>query len=110
MRPVTTARRDSLSPLGLRDSHIVLSPSKRVTDGHCGQLVPAGLHCLWTWRLIVAIPSAEASYDPREPGERTRLIGILLARSASFERRADGFGGGDEALIGDIGCWPRAAI
>src|SRR5882757_5752564 len=65
-RRMLSARRCPL-PRRLRDSHIVLSPGKRVTDGHCGQLVPAGPHCLWAWRLIVAIPSAEASYDPGEP-------------------------------------------
>src|SRR6266550_7632902 len=92
---------------GLRDSHILLSHSNSITRGHCGQLVPARPHGLWTCWLIVAIPSAEAGDDPGEPSERGRFIGVLLARRLTLECWADGFGGGDEAVIGDIGCWPR---
>src|ERR1700716_542114 len=100
------------SPSGypLRDSHILLSHSNSITRGHCGQLVPASPHGLRTCWLIVAIPSAEAGNDPGKPSERAWFMTVLLARGVSFERRADSFGGGDEAVIGDIGCRPRAAI
>src|SRR3981189_2151478 len=98
------------SAQGLRDSHILLSHSNSITRGHCGQLVPASPHGLRTCWLIVAIPSAEAGNDPGKPSERAWFMTVLLARGVSFERRADSFGGGDEAVIGDIGCRPRAAI
>src|SRR5215510_1884751 len=105
-----TTRRDSLSPTGLRDSHIVLGHSNRVACGHCGQFVPARPHGLWTGGLIVAVPSAEAGDDPGEPSERSCFIGVPLACGVSFEGRANGFSGDDDVLIDDVGCRAPAAI
>src|SRR6266436_3669058 len=78
----------ALSHKGLRDSHIFLSPGNGIDGCHGGELVPTSSHRLWTGWFVVAIPSSEASGDPREPSERAWLIKVLLACSLSFECRA----------------------
>src|SRR5882757_3372945 len=98
------------SPLWLRDSHILHSHCKTIAFCPVGELGPAGSHGLWTGRFAVAIPSAETSSDPSEPSQRVLGMQILLALGLAFECRADRFGGGDEIIVGDIGCGSAASI
>src|SRR3979490_2714708 len=100
----------TLSRKGLRDSHILHSHCKTIAFGPVGEFSPAGSHGLWAGRLVVAIPSAETSNDPGQPGQRAFGMRILLTRSVAFECRADRFGGGDEIIVGDIRCGSAASI
>ena len=63
-------RCDSISPEGLRDSHILfnqikgttlLSECKRIAGGPFGKFGPTCAYGFWTRRFVIAIPAAEAS-------------------------------------------------
>src|SRR5579863_5490280 len=97
------ARCDSLSPSGLRDSHILHSLCKEITFGSFCKPAPTKPHGLRTWRFVVAVPAAEACSDPGEPSKRAYLVRIFLTRSLGFKGGADGFGGRDEILVGNVG-------
>src|ERR1700694_6223743 len=90
---VATLTVSPLSPCGLRDSHILHSHCKMIAFGPVDEFSPACSHGLWTWRLVIAIPSAETSGDPGQPGQRTFGMRGLLAWRLALEWRADRFVG-----------------
>jgi hypothetical protein len=76
----------------LRDSRIWLSGDDEAC-GHGSEACPSCTHGFGSWRLVVAIPSAEAGDDPGEPGEGSRWVGVFLSRRFAFECGANGVGG-----------------
>jgi hypothetical protein len=54
---------------GLRDSRILASLCNSIAGCHGFKPVPTVSHRLWTWFLIIAVPSSQTCSDPGEPGE-----------------------------------------
>src|SRR5712671_98174 len=112
-------RCDSISPEGLRDSHILfnqikgttlLSECKRIAGGPFGKFGPTCAYGFWTRRFVIAIPAAKTSNNPAQPSQRFRLVRVLLAFGLAFKRRADRFGGRDRVLVGDVSGRSNASV
>src|ERR1700722_1105707 len=78
-------------PLPLRelgDSHFSLQSHFEVSSAvDCVELFHAASHGDWPRRLVVAVPTAQASDDPACPGKAFARMGILLPVGLALERR-----------------------
>src|SRR5260370_30244520 len=99
---VMRVRCSSLSPLGLRDSHILfnqtkgitlLSECKRIAGGPFGKFGPTCAYGFWTRWLVIAIPAAKTGNDPAQPSQRFRLVRVLIAFRRVFRIKARRFVG-----------------
>src|ERR1700721_1023315 len=72
----------------LGDSHISLQPHFELPATMDGiELLHAAPEGDRPWRLVIAIPTAQAGDDPTRPGQAADRVRVLLPLGAAFERR-----------------------